>query len=96
MDKNTTSAVHQDPTPSGQVGQEPAALDENVEVIKSWEREVLLARSRSEQLADWIASYGGQRSCAVASRALVHLLDLGQPGSDSWHRAVRSGTRFPC
>ena len=56
MDKNTTSAVHQDPTPSGQVGQEPAALDENVEVIKSWEREVLLARSRSEQLADWIAS----------------------------------------
>ncbi len=56
VDKNTTSAVHQDPTPSGQVGQEPAALDENVEVIKSWEREVLLARSRSEQLADWIAS----------------------------------------
>ena len=38
------------------MGQEPAALEENVEVIKSWEREVLLARSRSEQLADWIAS----------------------------------------
>jgi len=51
-----TSAAHGDSRESGYVGQEPAALDENVEVIKSWEREVLLARSRSEQLADWIAS----------------------------------------
>ena len=56
MDKDTTSSAHEDTRQSGHVGQEPAALDENVEVIKSWERAVLLARSTSEQLADWIAS----------------------------------------
>ena len=56
MDKDTTSAAHEDTRQSGHVGQEPAALDENVEVIKGWERDVLLARSTSEQLADWIAS----------------------------------------
>ena len=56
MDKDTTSAAPKSPRPSGRVAPEPAALDENVEVIKSWEQAVLLARSRSEQLADWIAS----------------------------------------
>ena len=56
VDKNTMSTAREDPRELGHVGQETDTLDENVEVIKSWERDVLLARSRSEQLADWIAS----------------------------------------
>ena len=56
MNKDTTSPADEYPKQSGRVGREPAALDENVEVIKSWEKEVLLARSRSEQVSDWIAS----------------------------------------
>jgi uncharacterized membrane protein len=54
--KRTTSVAPEDPKTSGDLRHEPAALDENVEVIKSWEQEVLLARSRSEQVADWIAN----------------------------------------
>jgi uncharacterized membrane protein len=33
----------------------PAPLEENVEAIKAWERAILLARSKAEQLSDWIA-----------------------------------------
>lgn len=33
-----------------------SAVEENVEAIKSWERATLLARSKAEQLSDWIAS----------------------------------------
>jgi hypothetical protein len=33
-----------------------ATLDENVEEIKAWEQATLEARSRVEQLGDWIAS----------------------------------------
>lgn len=32
------------------------ALEENVQAIKAWERAILLARSKAEQLSDWIAS----------------------------------------
>ena len=32
-----------------------SALEENVEAIKRWERTILLARSRVEQVSDWIA-----------------------------------------
>jgi uncharacterized membrane protein len=39
-------------------GPPTAALEENVEAIKAWERESLLARSRAEQIADWIAGTG--------------------------------------
>ena len=39
-------------------GTAPAALEENVEAIKTWELESLLARSRAELIADWIAGTG--------------------------------------
>jgi uncharacterized membrane protein len=35
-----------------------AALEENVEAIKAWERDTLLSRSRAEQIADWVAGTG--------------------------------------
>lgn len=33
-----------------------SALEENVQAIKVWERGILLARSKAEQVSDWIAS----------------------------------------
>ena len=49
-----------------------AALEENVEAIKAWERETLLTRSTSEQIADWIAG------TAVGGPVLVlHIVWLG-------------------
>lgn len=35
------------------------ALDENVQVIKRWERALVLARSKAEQISDWIAWKAG-------------------------------------
>jgi uncharacterized membrane protein len=41
-------------------GPAPAsALDENVQAIKRWERTILLARSKAEQISDWIAGKAG-------------------------------------
>jgi uncharacterized membrane protein len=42
------------------------AVEENVETIKAWERTILLARSKAEQLADWIA-------CTAASAPVLVL-----------------------
>ena len=42
------------------------AVEENVEVIKSWERGILLARSKAEQISDWIA-------CTAASGPVLFL-----------------------
>jgi uncharacterized membrane protein len=36
-----------------------SALEENVQAIKGWEKTILLARSKTEQIADWIACTGG-------------------------------------
>jgi len=36
-----------------------SALDENVQAIKRWERTILLARSKAEQVSDWIVSTAG-------------------------------------
>jgi uncharacterized membrane protein len=36
-----------------------SALEENVQAIKRWERAILLARSRAEQVSDWIACTAG-------------------------------------
>ena len=36
-----------------------SALEENVQAIKRWERAILLARSKGEQLSDWIAYTAG-------------------------------------
>ena len=34
-------------------------MDENVQTIKRWERAILLARSKAEQVSDWIACTAG-------------------------------------
>jgi hypothetical protein len=39
--------------------QDPSALEENVQAIKRWERAILLARSKAEQVSDWIACMAG-------------------------------------
>ncbi len=36
-----------------------SALEENVQAIKRWERTILLARSKAEQVSDWIACTAG-------------------------------------
>lgn len=47
----------------------PSALEENVEVIKRWEREILLGRSKAEQISDWIAA-----TAASGPVLLLHLV----------------------
>jgi hypothetical protein len=34
-------------------------MEENVQAIKRWERAILLARSKAEQVGDWIARTAG-------------------------------------
>jgi uncharacterized membrane protein len=41
------------------LGSGSSALDENVQAIKRWERAILLARSKAEQVGDWIACTAG-------------------------------------
>ena len=36
-----------------------SALEENVQTIKRWEKTILLARSKAEQVSDWIACTAG-------------------------------------
>ena len=36
-----------------------SALEENVQAIKRWEKTILLARSKAEQVSDWIACTAG-------------------------------------
>lgn len=43
-----------------------AALDENVDEIKAWERATLHSRSRTEQLSDWIACTAGSGPAMLA------------------------------
>lgn len=38
---------------------ESSAVEENVEAIKRWERAIMLARSKAEQVSDWIACTAG-------------------------------------
>jgi uncharacterized membrane protein len=40
-------------------GDQASAVEENVQAIKHWERALLLARSKAEQVADWIAATAG-------------------------------------
>ena len=49
-----------------------SALEENVQAIKRWERALLLARSKAEQVSDWIA-------CTAASGPVLvlHLIWFG-------------------
>ena len=42
-----------------------SAVEENVQAIKRWERAILLARSKAEQVADWIACTAGSSPVLV-------------------------------
>ena len=42
-----------------------SAVDENVREIKRWERAILLARSKAEQVSDWIANRAGSGPVVV-------------------------------
>lgn len=69
-----------------------AALEENVEAIKVWERESLLSRSRAEQIADWIAGTGAGGPVLV-----LHVLWFGLWVSANlgWIPGVTPFDRFP-
>ena len=49
----------------GSQRQETSALEENVQAIKRWENTILLARSKVEQVSDWIACRAGSGSVLV-------------------------------
>ena len=49
-----------------------SALEENVQAIKRWERAILLARSKTEQVSDWIACTAGRGPVLV-----LHVLWFG-------------------
>ncbi len=61
------SQIDQEP-----IGRNSSALEENVQAIKRWERAILLARSKAEQVADWIASTAGSGPVLV-----LHVLWFG-------------------
>jgi uncharacterized membrane protein len=69
-----------------------SALEENVEAIRSWERAILLARSKAEQISDWIA-------CTAASGPVLflHLIwfTVWVSVNAGWIRGVRPFDRFP-
>ena len=48
---------------------QPAVLDQNVEAIKGWQRDILQNRSRTEQLGDWVA-----RNAASGPVLLLHVV----------------------
>jgi uncharacterized membrane protein len=68
------------------------ALEENVQAIKAWERATLLARSKAEQLGDWIA-------CTAASGPvlLLHVVWFGVwiSANVGWFPGVAPFDRFP-
>ncbi len=49
-----------------------SALEENVQAIKQWERTILLARSKTEQVSDWIAWTAGSGPVLI-----LHVLWFG-------------------
>ena len=73
-------------------GAPPAALEENVEAIKAWERESLLSRSMAEQIADWVAGTGAGGPVLV-----LHALWFGLwvSANTGWIPGVTPFDRFP-
>jgi hypothetical protein len=60
-----------------------SALDENVQAIKRWERGILLARSKAEQVSDWIACTAGSRPVLLLHVVWFGALPRGRfPGAD--------------
>ena len=67
-----------------------SALEENVQTIKRWERAILLARSKAEQVSDWIACTAGSGPVLV-----LHVVWFGawvtvNAGAIRGNSAVRS------
>ena len=54
------------------LGPESSAVEENVQAIKRWERAILHARSKAEQVSDWIAITAGSGPVLV-----LHILWFG-------------------
>ena len=57
------------PARSGELTHSPTALDENVREIKRWEEATRHARSKTEQLSDWVAA-----KAATGPVMLAHLI----------------------
>jgi len=55
-----------DELPERPVVRKDAALNENVQEIKKWERATLDARSRAEQISDWVAATAASGPVMVA------------------------------
>jgi uncharacterized membrane protein len=56
LPRPAASAPSADPHgPSATANRAEAAVEENVQTIKAWERAILHARSKTEQVGDWIA-----------------------------------------
>ena len=67
-----TDGVTARAAPKGLGAKQSSALEENVQAIKGWERAILRARSKSEQVSDWIASTAGSGPVLV-----LHVLWFG-------------------
>ena len=67
-------------------------LEENVQVIKDWERAILSGRSRAERLADWIAF-----TAASGPVLVLHVVWFGLwvAASAGWIPGVEPFDRFP-
>lgn len=69
-----------------------SAIEENVQAIKHWERELLLARSKAEQIGDWIAA-----TAASGPVLLFHVLWFAAwiTVNDGAIPGIRPFDRFP-
>jgi hypothetical protein len=47
-----------------------SALEENVQAIKRWEKMILLARSKAEQVSDWIACTAGSGPVVPTNKSI--------------------------
>ena len=61
MRKRTTTGKYDE-------SERASALDENVQAMKRWESTILLARSKAEQVSDWIACTAGTGSVLQSER----------------------------
>ena len=64
-----------------------SAVEETVQAIKHWERALLLARSKAEQVADWIAATAGSGPVLV-----FHVLWFGVWGPGGMQPALVTRT----
>src|SRR4249919_3845806 len=75
------------PDDRGLTSSRSSALDENVQTIKRWERAILLARSKAEQVSDWIACTAGSGPVLVLHVAWFGAWIIANVGMTSRIRA---------